>query len=557
MNAISEKTDMRFPVLAARINATSPDRIVERVLEMVAHRERGYINVCTVHTLLECVDNPALAAVVNGGNLAVPDGMPLVWLGRRAFPEAGVKRCYGPDLMLAVCEAGLGRKLRHCLYGGAPEVLELLERNLIRKFPGLQVVERISPPFRELTEAEKAGTAERINQAAPDVIWVGLGTPKQDLWMGEFRPKLNAPVLIAVGAAFNFHAGMLDQAPRWMQHGGLEWLYRLCKEPRRLWRRYLLGNPRFLWLLWRQRRSPLAGIGAGAAALVLLFHVYGVTVWKGKSGLSLFGWLYMMWSSESTEAVDYSHGMGIPLVSLWLLWRGRKTLFPALENAQPHILGAIWWAAAILMHFTGMRAQLPHLSALGFIIALWALVWSFAGREAAKRTLFPLAFLAFAIPIGFLAHATFPLRLFGSAASATILNGLGIATVRTGTAVYSTTGQGFAMDVADACSGIRSIMTLMALTAAYAYVFRKSNIERWFLFLMSVPIAAMANIGRIVTIAMAASFLGQEIGMKIYHDYSGYLVFVLAVALVAGTNALMDKAVGFLRAAHKPGKGGL
>lgn len=244
----------RYPVLATRISAVRPAVVVERVLAMVAARERGYINVCTVHTMLECVDNPAMAAIVNGSTLAVPDGMPLVWLGRRAFPDADVQRCYGPDLMLAVCEAGQTTGLRHCLYGGAPDVLELLEQNLKAMFPRLDVVVRISPPFRELTGAEKQQMADRINAARPDVVWVGLGTPKQDLWMGEFRGKLEAPVLIAVGAAFNFHAGMLDQAPLWMQCAGLEWLYRLCKEPRRLWRRYIIGNPRFLWLLWRHRR---------------------------------------------------------------------------------------------------------------------------------------------------------------------------------------------------------------------------------------------------------------------------------------------------------------
>lgn len=244
----------RFPVLATSISAARPERVVERVMQMVARRECGYINVCTVHTMLECVDDSALAAVVNGGTLAVPDGMPLVWLGRSAFPDSGVERCYGPDLMLAICKAGLPTGLRHCLYGGAPDVLDALEQNLKAKFPELQIVERISPPFRQLTEPEKGDVAARINQASPDVVWVGLGTPKQDLWMGEFREKLEAPVLIAVGAAFNFHAGRLAQAPRWMQRAGLEWLYRLLREPRRLWRRYLVGNPRFLWLLLKTRR---------------------------------------------------------------------------------------------------------------------------------------------------------------------------------------------------------------------------------------------------------------------------------------------------------------
>ncbi len=249
---MEDSVEPRFPVLATSISAVRPVVVVRRVLEMVAVRERGYVNVCTVHTMLECVDDPRMAAIVNGSSLAVPDGMPLVWLGQRAFPEAGVQRCYGPDLMLAVCKAGLATGMRHCLYGGAPDVLELLERNLKAKFPGLDVVERISPPFRELAAAENQQMADRINAARPDVVWVGLGTPKQDLWMGEFRCKLDAPVLIAVGAAFNFHAGRLPQAPRWMQRIGLEWLYRLIKEPRRLWRRYLVGNPRFLWLLMQQ-----------------------------------------------------------------------------------------------------------------------------------------------------------------------------------------------------------------------------------------------------------------------------------------------------------------
>lgn len=286
---------------------------------------------------------------------------------------------------------------------------------------------------------------------------------------------------------------------------------------------------------------------AGLLGIILLFSVYGVTVWKGASGRSFFSWLYMMWSQESTAAVDYSHGQVVPLVSLWLLWRQRDAVRKAFEAPQPHVFGAVLWAVAIGMHFAGLRMQIPHASALGFVIALWGLAWSFAGVQVAKLTLFPLAFLCFAIPVGFLAQATFPLRLLGSAAATEILNGLGIPTVRTGTAVFSTAGQGFSMDVADACSGIRSIMALMALTAAYAYVFRRNNIERWFLFLMSLPIAAAANIGRIVTIALVTAGFGKEIGLKIYHDYSGYLVFVLAVLMVVAVNAAMDKGKELVR----------
>ncbi len=249
-----KKDYKRYRVLAARISAVCPTVVSACVLEMVKTKTRGYINVCTVHTMLECVDDPRLAEVVNQSSMAVPDGMPLVWLGRKAFPDMNVQRCYGPGLMLEICEAGVPAGLKHCFYGGTPEVLHKLQDNLEKRFPSIKVVEAIAPPFRKLTSEESRDVAARINAAEPDIVWVGLGTPKQDLWMGQMREKLEAPVLIAVGAAFNFHAGMLSQAPKWMQRMGLEWLFRLCKEPRRLWRRYLLGNPRFLWLLLKQRR---------------------------------------------------------------------------------------------------------------------------------------------------------------------------------------------------------------------------------------------------------------------------------------------------------------
>jgi exosortase len=290
-----------------------------------------------------------------------------------------------------------------------------------------------------------------------------------------------------------------------------------------------------------QNRQSVLLLLLGCAGLVLLFCVYGVSVWKGDDGKSLFGWLFTMWSSESSEAVDYSHGLVIPLVSVWLLWRQWDDLCKAFCDAQPRVLGVVLLAGAMALHFAGLRMQIPHASALGFVLALWSLGWTFGGDETAKLTCFPLAFLLFAIPIRFLARATFPLRLLGSVVATEILNGLGIATTRVGTAVYSTAGQGFALDVADACSGIRSIMALMALTAAYAYVFRERNWERWLLFAMSLPIAAMANIGRIVTIALVALLFGQDAGLKVYHDYSGYLVFVLTVLLVIGANAASTK----------------
>jgi N-acetylglucosaminyldiphosphoundecaprenol N-acetyl-beta-D-mannosaminyltransferase len=216
------------------------------------HSARRYACVFAVDSLLKCRDNPELAATANESDWTFCDGMPLVLLGKRVA-KLPVSRCYGPDLMLDVCDRGRAVGLRHFFYGGTDEeTIRLLSRNLQDRFPGLQIAGSIVPPFRPLTDEEERDTVRTINEADPDIVWIGIGTPKQDFWARRMRPKLNAPVLVAVGAAFNFHAGKVSQAPRWMQRSCLEWLYRLFAEPRRLWRRYLIGNPRFLLLVLRQ-----------------------------------------------------------------------------------------------------------------------------------------------------------------------------------------------------------------------------------------------------------------------------------------------------------------
>ncbi len=240
----------RFPVVDVRISALTFDQALRLIDGWITHRERHYVNVCTTHTVLECHDAPELAALVNQAGMATPDGMPLVWLGRlRGHP---VERVYGPDLMLAVCERGQARGYRHFFYGGAEGVAETLAERLRARFPRLLVAGTYCPPFRPLTAAEEREVAAQINASGADIVWVGLGTPKQDYWVARFRPLLTAPVLIAVGAAFDFHAGRVRQAPRWMQRAGLEWFFRLTQDPRRLWKRYLVGNPRFVYLVARQ-----------------------------------------------------------------------------------------------------------------------------------------------------------------------------------------------------------------------------------------------------------------------------------------------------------------
>lgn len=253
MSSESAMPPSRFPVLKTGISAVTMAGAVATMAGWISRRERQYVNVCNADVVLQAHDDPQLATIINASGLATPDGMPLVWIGRRrGLP---VERVYGPDLMLALCERGIKLGWQHYFYGGTPKVLEDLTRNLIERFPDLKIAGTWAPPFRPLTTEEESEVERRINAACPDVIWVGIGTPRQDFWMARFRPRLEVPVMIAVGAAFNFHAGNVPQAPRWMMRSGLEWFFRLTMEPRRLWHRYIIGIPRFVWLvLWSRDR---------------------------------------------------------------------------------------------------------------------------------------------------------------------------------------------------------------------------------------------------------------------------------------------------------------
>ena len=246
----SGETPPRFQVLSVRLHAVTWEETFQKIGLWVAQKQPHYINVCSVQTVLDSYDSQDLTQIVNCSGMAVPDGMPLVWLGK--LTGNPVDRIYGPDLVLSLCERGQNLDYRHFFYGGSPGIADRMSENLRRRYPQLQIVGTCSPPFRDLTPQEEEETAQMINQARPDIVWVGLGTPKQDFWMARMRPLLQAPVLIAVGAAFDLHSGRIRQAPHWMRNTGLEWLFRLLMEPRRLWRRYLIGNPRFIYLIFKQ-----------------------------------------------------------------------------------------------------------------------------------------------------------------------------------------------------------------------------------------------------------------------------------------------------------------
>jgi N-acetylglucosaminyldiphosphoundecaprenol N-acetyl-beta-D-mannosaminyltransferase len=222
---------------------------VTEISRWIEQREPHYVCVTGVHGVMESQRDEALREIHNASGLTTPDGMPMVWAGRVA--GARISRVYGPDLMLALCAVADERGWSHYFYGGRAGIPERLAARLRQRFPRLRVAGTHSPPFRPLTPEEDADLVRRVNATAPDIIWVGLSTPKQERWMADHVGRVDAPALIGVGAAFDIHAGTLPQAPRWMQRSGLEWLYRLIREPRRLWRRYLRNNPAFLYRILR------------------------------------------------------------------------------------------------------------------------------------------------------------------------------------------------------------------------------------------------------------------------------------------------------------------
>lgn len=246
----------RVDVLGVGVSALDLETAVEVMGGWIDSRRREYVCVTGVHGVMESQKDSQLMRIHNESGLTTPDGMPLVWCGRFAGSQ-GIDRVYGPDLMLRLCSASESNGWKHFFYGAGPGVADDLAKALTDRFPELEVIGTHSPPFRELTEQELAETVAMLNDAGADVIWVGLSTPKQEMWMAKLRPVLEAPLLIGVGAAFDIHAGRVPQAPRWMQRSGLEWLFRLVAEPRRLWRRYTRVVPAFLWRILR--RPPVLG----------------------------------------------------------------------------------------------------------------------------------------------------------------------------------------------------------------------------------------------------------------------------------------------------------
>lgn len=241
----------RVNVLGVGVHATTVAEAVSLSGCLLQSGTPGYVCLTGVHGVMEAQRDPRLRHILNSAALCLPDGMPTVWLGH-AQGHRNMARVYGPDYMAELCQFGICRGYRHFLYGGKPGVAERLRQQLQRRFPGIRIAGTYTPPFSALSAEQEGELRERVSACQPEILWVGLSTPKQERFMAHHVGKLEVPLMVGVGAAFDVHAGRVTDSPDWIKSIGLQWLDRLRKEPRRLWRRYLRNNPAFVWNLLLQ-----------------------------------------------------------------------------------------------------------------------------------------------------------------------------------------------------------------------------------------------------------------------------------------------------------------
>lgn len=255
-------TPPRIEILGSPVHAINMEQAVATIDEAIAAKRKGYVCVTGVHGLTEAYEQPDFRDILRGAFLVTPDGMPLSWIGWLKGHRT-MNRVYGPDLMLEVLRSGVGKGHQHFLFGGASGVADDLKSSLEAKVPGVSIVGMYCPPFRPLSATEESALIEQVATAKPDVIWVGLSTPKQERFMRDYLAKLDTTLMLGVGAAFDFHTGRVRQAPPWMQRAGLEWFFRVCCEPRRLAKRYFRNNPLFVWRLVKEQLNPPMTTSAG------------------------------------------------------------------------------------------------------------------------------------------------------------------------------------------------------------------------------------------------------------------------------------------------------
>ncbi len=257
----------RTNILGVGISIINMDDALAVSDALICSNERNYFCITDVHTVIEAQGDAEFRAILNNSFMTTPDGMPLVWVGKMRG-HSNISRVYGPDYLMAMCGVSVGRGYRHFFFGGKAGVAERLTQSLEKKFPGIDIVGLYTPPFRPLNVSEEDELEELIERTKPDVLWVGLGSPKQERFMAKYCGRFDVRLMVGVGAAFDIHSGAVKEAPKWMKSSGLQWLHRLVQEPRRLWKRYLICIPSFLWMITLQllgiRRFDIDGDSTGS-----------------------------------------------------------------------------------------------------------------------------------------------------------------------------------------------------------------------------------------------------------------------------------------------------
>lgn len=246
-------------VLGVKVSAINMQDAVDLAERWIGGGRSGYVCVSSVHVIMEAQREPEVLHALNGGVINTPDGMPLTWVGRLQGHRR-MDRVFGPDFMLEMCRASVEQGYRHFLYGGKPGVAEELKQRLQKEFPGIEVVGTRRGIHRSFSPGEEQELIQEIRQARPHIVWVGLGAPYQELFMARYVQRLAVPLLVGVGAAFDFHTGAIRDCSRWVKRAGLQWLHRLMQEPRRLSKRYLVNNPAFLWRIAGQFANQFPGL---------------------------------------------------------------------------------------------------------------------------------------------------------------------------------------------------------------------------------------------------------------------------------------------------------
>lgn len=270
--------------------------------------------------------------------------------------------------------------------------------------------------------------------------------------------------------------------------------------------------------------------------LFIMFHMLGNTV-ENVHSRSAFVWMVSRWSDKISFGADYSHGYLIPFVSLGVIWYKRKELIAAPKRMAK--MGLLVIFGALMMHWLGAKMQQTRLSLIGLIMLLWGIPYYLLGWHVAKILIFPCAYLVFCVPLNFLDSMTFPLKMLATKASTGLMNGLGIAAMSEGSKIHLIHNPDISYEVAAACSGLRSLLAMTAITAVYAYLTQKTLIKKWILFLTSIPLAVIGNIVRVTTIFLVAQAFSKDIADGLYHSYSGYIVFAASISCMVAFGSLL------------------